>query len=580
MTARPTLLTSTTPSTVSRRRFLRLAGLGIAATSVLAACSAPVPAAPTAAPAKPTEAPKPAAPAAPAAASPATSPAAGASPAASPAAAAAPAAPAAASKPVAKVTPTGTLTYAQQLLPITQDPQIEFVNSSYTYLYSLYEPLTNVDQDGKLQPHLATSWKMDTPTSWVFELRQSMKWHDGSPITSKDVVWSINRILDPETKSPWRSIISNVEGIEALNDFAVRFKLKMTAVSMPSEVARLFVLPKDAYEKMGKDAFFANPIGSGPYKFVKQVKGEMITVEAYEDYYAGAPKIKTLIFKQVPDAATRVAELLAGTADVVDAIPPTDVARIKAAGTVEMLIFPTVRRVTLDFALLTTPEVADKRVRQAVAHAIDRDAINQAVYDGLGGKQTGWFDRFTYGYNKSLQQYAYDPAKSKALLAEAGFPNGMPLTYLVGKGRFLGDEEIALAVADYLNKGGFKVDLKIQEFAVFQAARARKEYNGIYMLSSGNSLGDPDQVLRSLDSKRESIYIKDDQLDALIDKQRGAVEETARLAAIAEVDKYIHENAISLNLMTVPGFYGVSKKVQDWRPSPYEIHTFYGASVK
>jgi peptide/nickel transport system substrate-binding protein len=460
------------------------------------------------------------------------------------------------------------LTYAQQLLPITQDPQIEFVNSSYTYLYSLYEPLTNVDADGKLQPHMAVSWTMDTPTSWVFQLRQGMKWHDGSPVTSKDVVWSINRILDPETKSPWRPIISNVEGIEAVNDYAVRFKLKMTAVSMPSEVARLFVLPKDAYEKMGKDAF------------VRQVKGEMITVEAYEEYYAGAPKIKTLVFKQVPDAATRAAEVLAGTADVADAISPTDIPRIKSSSNAEMLIFPTVRRVLLNMAIDTTPELADKRVRQAIAHAIDRDAINQAVYDGLGGKQTGWFDRFTYGYNQSLQPYAFDPAKSKALLAEAGYPNGMPLTYMVGKGRFLGDEDIALAVTDYLTKAGFQVDLKIQEFAVFQAARARREYRGIYMLSSGNSLGDPDQVLRSLDSKRESIYVKDPALDALIDKQRGELDDARRRAAIAEVDKYIHENAIDLNLFTVPGFYAVSKRVSDWRPSPFEIHTFYGASVK
>ena len=139
----------------------------------------------------------------------------------------------------------------------------------------------------------------------------------------------------------------------------------------------------------------------------------------------------------------------------------------------------------------------------------------------------------------------------------------------MGKGRFLGDEDIALAVTDYLTKAGFVVDLKIQEFAVFQAARARREYKGIYMLSSGNSLGDPDQVLRSLDSKRESVYVKDPALDALIDKQRGELDDTKRQAAIAEVDKYIHENAVDINLFTVPGFYAVSKKVQDWRPSRF-----------
>ena len=145
---------------------------------------------------------------------------------------------------------------------------------------------------------------------------------------------------------------------------------------------------------------------------MKQVK-VTLTVEAYEDYYAGAPKIKTLVFKQVPDASTRAAEVLAGTADAADAISPTDIARIKSSGNADMMITPTVRRVLLDVAIDTTPELADKRVRQAIAYAIDKDAINQAVYDGLGGKQTGWSTRSTATTSRSNRTRTIPPSRRR-----------------------------------------------------------------------------------------------------------------------------------------------------------------------
>lgn len=565
-----------TGRSLTRRQALRgLVGLG--ATTLLAsvACQQAAPAAPTAAPAKPTTAPTtaPAKPAAAATAAPAA-------PAAKPAEAAKPAAAApAAARPA--VTPTGTLTYAQQLLPVSLDPHVEFVNSSFTYLYSLYDPLTLVDQDGKLQPYLATSWKAEGPTTWFFEMRKEATWHDGSPVTANDVKWSVERFLNPDTKSGWRAVYTNIiDRIDVVNDNAFRVQLKTPSVAIPYDVARWWVLPRNIYEKVGKDAFFEKPVGSGPYRFVRAVKGERLELEANEQYWNGAPRIKTLVFKQVPDASTRVAEALSGASDVVDAIPPNEIARINASQNTQMVVFPTVRRILLDMAIETTPELKDVRVRKAIAHAIDYDAINQAIYDGKAGKQTGWLDRFSWGYNKDLKPLGYDPARARALLTEAGYANGLPLQYWVGKGRFLGDEDVALAVTDYLNKAGFKVDLKIQEFAVFQAARARKEYRGIYMLSSGNSLGDPDQVSRALDSKRESLYVLDPELDNLIRAQQSEVDTTKRAAAVAAMDTYIHENALSLNLMTVPGFFAVNKRVEGFRPSPYEIHTFYGASVK
>jgi peptide/nickel transport system substrate-binding protein len=482
--------------------------------------------------------------------------------------------------PAAAQAPGGTLTFVQSLLPLTPDPHVEFLNSSFHVQYAMFDPLARVNEEGKLTPYLATSWKWESPTSWVFDLRRNVRWHDGTPFTSKDVVWSIGRIFDPATRSIWGRIYSFIERAEAIDDFTVRIRTKVPSVAVPQDFGRMAMLPKDQFERLGKDAFFAKPIGTGPFKFARQVRGEQIVMEANLQYWGGPPKVKTLIFRQVPDEATRVAELLAGTADIVDGIPPVDADRVNQSGRATVIFAPTVRRIILEFANLTTPEMRDKRVRLAVAHAINNRAINNAVYGGRAGKQTGWLDRFSWGYNTSLKPYIYDPAKSKRLLAEAGFPNGLPLTFMMGRGRFLLDHEVGLAIADFLGKAGFTVDFKVFEWGTFAAMRTRKEFKGVYMLSSGNSTGEPDQVFRSFDSQREAIYIVDPKLDELIHAQMGEPDRDKRMKMVAAVDAYVHENMLSLNLMTIPGVYGLNKRVSGWKPSPYEIFTFTNVIVR
>jgi peptide/nickel transport system substrate-binding protein len=482
--------------------------------------------------------------------------------------------------PVAAQAPSGTLTFVQSLLPLTPDPHVEFLNSSFHVQYAMFDPLARVDEEGKLTPYLATSWKWESPTSWVFDLRRNVRWHDGTPFTSKDVVWSIARILNPETRSIWGRIYSFVQGAEAIDDHTVRIRTKTPSVAVPQDFGRMAILPRDQFERAGKDAFFQRPIGTGPFRFVRQVRGEQIVMEANPQYWGGAPKVRTLIFRQVPDEATRVAELMAGTADIVDGIPPVDAARVNQSGRADVVFAPTVRRIILDFAIATTPELRDKRVRLAVAHAVNTRAINNAVYGGRAGRQAGWLDRFSWGYNTALKPYIYDPARSKRLLAEAGFPNGLPLQFFMGRGRFLLDHEVGLAIADFLGKAGFNVDFKVFEWGTYAAMRTRKEFKGVYMLSSGNSTGEPDQVFRSFDSNREALYVIDSRLDELIHAQMGEPDRDKRIKMVAAVDAYVHENVLALNLMTIPGVYGLNKRVSGWKPSPFEIFTFTNVGVR
>ena len=482
--------------------------------------------------------------------------------------------------PSVAAVPTGTLTISQATIVPLMDPHALTTNSQFSIYYSVWDPLSRVDEEGKLQNYLAESWQNETPTSWIVKLRKDVKWHDGSPFTAKDVVFSVQRLLDPATKSIWTAVYSYVTGAEAVDDYTARIKTKTLVVNVPQDFGRMQMMPKDAYEKLGRDAFLKTPVGTGPFKFVKMAAGDSITLEANMDYYKGPPKIKTLIWKQVPDPATRVAELLAGTSDIVISLPPNEVTRINNSPNAKITSGGSVIRVMLNFAQSTTPALKDVRVREAAIRAIDADAINKAIYGGMAGKQTGWLDKNSFGYNKELKPYTYDPAKSKQLLAAAGYPNGLPITFMMRKGDFLLVDEVALAVVDYLKKGGFDVTFQSFENAAFTQMGARGEYKGIYLLASRNSTGDPDQVLRALDPKREDKYVLDKDLEKLIDTQASEPDVTKRAAAVAAVDKYIQDNYLAFNMMTVPSLDGVNNRVSNFKQSPFDVYSVYPLAVK
>ena len=496
---------------------------------------------------------------------------------ASPAASARPAATAAAAVPAV---PTGTVTISQATIVPVMDPYALTTNSQFSIYYSVWDPLSRVDEEGKLQNYLAESWQNESPTSWIVKLKKGVKWHDGSPFTAKDVVFSVGRLLDPATKSIWTAVYSYVTGAEVVDDLTARIKTKTLVVNVPQDFGRMQMMPKDAFEKLGREAFIKAPIGTGPFKFVKMAAGDSITLEANMDYFAGPPKIKTLVWKQVPDPATRVAELLAGTSDIVISLPPNEVNRINSSPSAKIMAGGSVIRVMLNFANSTTPALKDPRVREAAVRAIDADAINKAIYDGKAGKQTGWLDRNSFGYNKELKPYAYDPAKSKQLLAAAGFPNGLPITFMMRKGDFLLVDEVALSVVDYLKKGGFQVEFKSFENAAFTQMGQRGEYQGIYLLASRNSTGDPDQVFRSLDPKREDKYVLDKELERLINVQASEPDVTKRAAAVGAVDKYIQDNFLAFNMMTVPSLDGVNNRVLNFKQSPFDVYSVYPLAVK
>lgn len=474
--------------------------------------------------------------------------------------------------------PQGTLTVLQGLLPIVPDPHKEYLTSSWNVNYAIYDPLTLVDENMKLIPKLATSWRLEAPTSWIFEIRKGVKFHDGSPLTAKDVVWSLARIRDPETKSIWGRIYSYVTDAEIVDEYTVRIKTAFPEVAVPQDFGRMCILPQEAFERMGEEEFFQHPIGSGPFKLVKNVPGEEIVMEANEDYWGGVPKVKTLVWRGVPEEATRVAELLSGRADVVHGIPASEADRIKKSDIASLALIKSVRNLYIDMDL-RQPPFDDIRCREAVALAIDAQAIIDSIYGGRAYLVGGWLSDYTWGQNPDLEPYPYDPERAKALLAEAGYPDGLSCKFTMGRGRFVQDEEVGLAIADQLGKAGFDIDFEVLEWGTYSTKMNAGELTGIHMVASGNTTGEPDQMLRSVDIDRNDVYIQSEELTDMVHKSMAEGDLDKRKQLIMAIDKKIHEEYLSLCIFALQDIYGVSNRVHGFQPSPNELMWFLDVSV-
>lgn len=288
-------------------------------------------------------------------------------------------------------------------------------------------------EDGStVVPDLATDWKVnDDSTVWTFYLRDDVRWHDGEKFTADDVVFTVNALRDPAIASRWGDAFVTLDDIVALDDYTVEFTFEQPFAPLLSTLAyNLSMVPKHVLEDMdlstptGPTAFVTNPIGTGPYKFVEQVSGSHITVEAYEDYHEGPANISDVTFKVIPDVNAQVAQLLTGELDISWTVEPTHLRRLQASGQV-VLNEVTIPRWDWIPLNLDNPVFQDVRVRQAMMHALDREALVSVVLGGYGEVAHGPIPpAIAWVSQEGTRKYEYDPEKARELLAEAGWTLG------------------------------------------------------------------------------------------------------------------------------------------------------------
>ena len=328
----------------------------------------------------------------------------------------------------------------------------------------------------------------------------------------------------------------------------------------------LYVVPSDLFKEKGADAFFQNPVGTGPFKFVSWTRNDRMVLEANEGYWDGAPKVKRLIIRPVPEAATRLAELQTGNADIITNIPPFLVPQIKDSANATVQSVPSGRVMFLYVNCLADGPLKNKKVRQALNYAVDRKAIIDNILKGSGVPMAVNLTPYHFGYDPSLKPYPYDPAMAKKLLAEAGYANGLRLVFNSPSGRYLLDKEVSQAIAGMFNAVGVQTEMKVHEWGSYTQILTGKKLQDVGFIGWGNTLHDADgnfQPYFTPDSVF-SYYSTPDLVDK-INRARTTMDEKKRLELYRNIQKEIYDDAPLIFLYQQIDHYGVSKKISGFQ---------------
>jgi peptide/nickel transport system substrate-binding protein len=322
---------------------------------------------------------------------------------------------------------SGTLTMSQPADATTMDPQLQGDVADMNILINMFDCLTTRDSQNRLMPQLATSWHAVNPTTWRFNLRKGVKFHNGEPFNASVVKYSIERMLNPKTASPIVEFAdAGVTGVNVIDEYTADIVSSAPAPIIPQQSA-LFdgvMVPPSYIEQNGAAYFAKHPVGTGPFKFVQWTPGVQVVMEANPHYWGGAPSLAQLVVKPVPDSATALASLQSGELDMVTGLVGSDVKPIAGASGIKIVSVPGIRVYFVDIDTESTGPLADVRVRQALNYAVDVDALVQVVLSGYGKRIATLFPSNAFGYNSKVTPYPYNPQKAKQLLAEAGYPRG------------------------------------------------------------------------------------------------------------------------------------------------------------
>ena len=436
-----------------------------------------------------------------------------------------------------------------------------------------------------IKPSLATEWKFAEDNSLDLTIRQGVKFHDGSTLSPDDVVYTINMAANPDSKVATPSNYAWIDKAEKTGDLSVRIKMKRPTPAALEYLAMVTPIHPKAYrEKVGPEGFAAKPVGAGPYKIVKNEQGKEVAFERFEDYWAGSPKgkpaIKNLHVRFVPDLATEVTELLAQRCDWIWNINPDQAESINKMPSLQAVRQESMRigYLSIDAAGRSAAgnPLTKLKVRQAIWHAIDRK--NMADKLVMGGSRVPPAPCFPSQFGcdaEAAVKYDYDPAKAKALVAEAGFPDGFDIEFVT----YVQPTSWSAAIQTYLQAVGIRA--KITQLQV--AAAIQKSWRGENPLYHGSwgsySINDVSAILPVMFGGGNDDYARDPELIKLVEAGGATSDPDVRKKAYSAAIKRATENAYWLPLFTYVNTYAFSKQL-DFKTFPDELPRFYLAKWK
>ncbi len=362
-----------------------------------------------------------------------------------------------------------SLGFAQQLTtaissnPPTLDPQLTFNGFSFSVTNQIYETLVDMSADGEIVPRLATSWSYSEPTTLQIRLREGVTFHNGTPLDAEAVAASLARLLDPETGAPGRFVVSAISEVNVIDLLTLEITTEEPFAPLLAHLAHpvASIVPVAQAETLGR-----NPVGTGPYQFVDWVDGSQVSLQANADYWGGELAIEDVVYRIIPEVSTQIVELRAGGLDIIYNIPPDNFVSLQEEDSLITESFLGWGSAHLGFNTANS-KLADVRVRQAIAHAIDKDLIVEAFLQGLAEPAVVPIPPTVRFAADLSEPYPYNPEGARALLAEAGATD-LSLRLDIFQNPDL--EAVAQVLQAMLADVGISLDIRVQEYAAYVEA--------------------------------------------------------------------------------------------------------------
>lgn len=446
----------------------------------------------------------------------------------------------------------GTLRVSVDQAVAVINPLTTRVNPEYLIAELLYSSLTRLAQDMSAEPDLALSWSANaTLTEWVFKLRPGVVFHDGSPCTAKDVVATFAAILDPKTASPGRTNVGPIDHAEAVDDTTVRFVLKSPYADLPVSLAYTNAKIIPAAIAGGDITQLARKaVGTGPFKLVSYEPDRQIVVTRNEAYYdAPRPYIDRIEVLVYPDPTAEASAMISGDTDLMSTASASEYPRLTKAMGVAALRVPSGQFLNINMGCDQKP-FSDVRVRQALALTVDREAMVGFVAQGYGTPGNDTPMNTAYHFYKSQPQRGPNIARAKALLAEAGYPNGLDLTLIASETPGT-RAQLAVAVREMARPAGFRINVQTMPHTTYldQVWKKGAFYVGFYnMQATAEAIF---SLLYTSNAAWNETRWNNAAFDAAVADGRGIVDEAKRREAYGRAQALMYEQVPSV----IPAFF-------------------------